>query len=131
MFDLVTSDASAAIVGNFYASNKLMTGICHGPAVFSHLKAPDTERSMLDGHKVTGVSNLECETLFPLTGIVEPFSVEDELNMACKGRYEKADKPFEGHVVVSKGPDGRTFITGQNPASGKEFGKAILNQLNT
>lgn len=131
MFDLVTSKASAAIISNFYSENKLISGICHGPAVMAHLKAPGSKQGMLEGHKVTGISNAECDTLFPMTGVVEPWSVEDELNKASQGRYEKAQTQFSGHVVVSKGADGRTIITGQNPASGHEFGRALVNELVT
>jgi hypothetical protein len=56
---------------------------------------------MLEGHRVAVVSNKEIEILS--SGIVEPFSVEDELNQASGGKYEKADKPFTGRVVISEG----------------------------
>ncbi len=82
---------------------------------------------MLEGHRVTGISNKELEMLS--SGIVEPFSVEDELNKASGGKYEMADKPFGERVVISKGPDGRVIITGQNPASGTGLGKAIYEKL--
>ena len=82
---------------------------------------------MLTGHRVTGISNKEIEML--ASGIVEPFSVEDELDKASGGKYEKAEKPFTERVVVSKGPDGRVIITGQNPASGTALGKAVYEQL--
>jgi putative intracellular protease/amidase len=35
MFDLVDSKASGEVIIDFYAKNKLITGICHGPATFS------------------------------------------------------------------------------------------------
>ena len=61
--------------------------------------------------------------------IEEPFSVERDLTKASGGKYEKAAEPFGGHVVVSKDAEGRTFITGQNPASGFDLGKAIYLEL--
>lgn len=61
--------------------------------------------------------------------IEEPFSVERDLTTASGGKYEKAAEPFGGHVVVSKDAEGRTFITGQNPASGFDLGKAIYLEL--
>jgi hypothetical protein len=80
------------------------------------------------GHKITGVSNKECEILFPVSGIVEPFSVEYALNNATDGHYERAE-PFNSRIVVSKGSDGKKNITGQNPYSGMDFGKAIYAEL--
>ena len=127
MFDLVQSKDSAAVISDFHARNKLISAVCHGSAAFAHLKVPGTNTNMLEGHRVTGISNKEIDMLS--SGIVEPFSVEDELNRASNGRYEKAEKPFTGHVVVSKGPEGRVIITGQNPASGIDLGKAVYEQL--
>ena len=77
---------------------------------------------------MTSVSKKECEILFPISGIFEPFSVEDELKKATDGQYERAE-PFNSRVVVSKGSDGKTIITGQNPASGRDLGKAIYEEL--
>jgi putative intracellular protease/amidase len=128
MFDLVDSKVSEDVILDFHAKNKLITGVCHGPATFSRLTLPGSKTMLLHGHKVTGVSNKECEILFPVSGIVEPFSVEDELNKATGGQYERAE-PFNSRVVVSKGPDGRVIITGQNPASGMNLGKAIYEKL--
>ena len=127
MFDLVQSKDSKAIIGEFHAENKLISAVCHGPATLAHLKIPGTNTNMLEGHRVTGISNNEIDMLS--SGIVEPFSVEDELNKASGGKYEKADKPFTERCVVSKGPDGRVIITGQNPASGTALGKAIYEEL--
>jgi putative intracellular protease/amidase len=128
MFDLVDSKASEDVILEFHDKNKLVTGICHGPATFSRLTLPGTNTMLLQGHKVTGVSNKECEILFPISGIVEPFSVEDALNKASDGHYERAE-PLNSRVVVSKGADGRVIITGQNPASGMDLGKAIYEEM--
>jgi putative intracellular protease/amidase len=128
MFDLVDSKASKEVILDFHAENKLITGICHGPATFSRIRLPGANTMLLNGHKVTGVSNKECEILFPVSKIVEPFSVEDALNEASDGHYEKAE-PFNGRVVVSEASDGRVIITGQNPYSGIDFGKAIYEKL--
>lgn len=127
MFDVIQSKASETVIGEFHTKNKLISGVCHGSAVLSHLKVPGTNTNMLEGHRVTGISNKEIEMLS--SDIVEPFSVEDELNKASGGKFEKAEKPFTERVVVSKGPDGRVIITGQNPASGTALGKALYEQL--
>ena len=130
MMDLVDSRASAAIITNLYKDRKLLSGICHGPAVFANLKRPgDESKYLLEGHRVTGVSNAECDALFPMTGIKDPWSVEDGLTRATGGQYEKAEENFAEKVVVSKGQDGRTIITGQQPASGFAEAKAIYAEL--
>jgi putative intracellular protease/amidase len=82
---------------------------------------------LLEGHKVTGVSDHEIATL--ARPLVEPFSVEKSLHAATGGKYEKAEKPFEDYVVTSKGDDGRVIVTGQNPASGLEFGRAVWEAI--
>ncbi|ETN37313.1 uncharacterized protein HMPREF1541_08304 [Cyphellophora europaea CBS 101466] len=129
MFDIVDSPASAKIIQVLYANKKLLTGVCHGPAAFAHVNKPSTQEPLLKGHKVTGVSNKECELLFPVSGIVEPWSVEDELAKATAGGYSKAAEPYGVEVVLSKGEDGRTFVTGQNPSSGLGVGKAVYKEL--
>jgi putative intracellular protease/amidase len=52
-----------------------------------------------------------------------PFSLQDALERrGCK--YSVADKPFGTHVVT----DGR-LITGQNPASARAVGEAVVAAL--
>lgn len=43
MFDLVDSKASEDLILDFYTKNKLITGVCHGPATFSRLWLPGTK----------------------------------------------------------------------------------------
>lgn len=131
MFDIVDSAVSKAVVIDFYNKKKLLSSICHGTAAFAHVAAPGTDKSILHGHRVTGVSQAEIDTLFPITKIEEPWSVQRELEKAAGGSeyYEKAEEAFAGKVVRSEGSDGRVFITGQNPASGEELGKVINREL--
>lgn len=104
----------------------MVSGICHGAAVFAHRTIPGTNKSILEGHRVTGISDREVDIL--AAGIDEPFSVEREL-IKAGGKFEKAAEPFGGHVVVSQDSEGRIFVTGQNPASGIGIGKAIYQEL--
>lgn len=130
MMDLVDSQVSSDIVSKLYAQNKIISGICHGPAVFARVKDPaDSSKYLLDGHRVTAVSNLECDTLYPINGLKDPWSVEDAITKATNGGYEKADKPFTEKVVISKNKDGKVIITGQQPASGIAVGKALYQEL--
>jgi len=52
-----------------------------------------------------------------------PFNLEEELQRRG-AKYEKNALPFVAHVVE----DG-LLITGQNPASAKEVGEAVLRRL--
>lgn len=128
MFDIVDSPTSHAVILAFYAKNKLLTGICHGSAAFAHVTAPGSDKSILDGHRVTGVSQAEIDYLYPMTKIEEPWSVEGELKKATGGLYEKAEENF-GSCVTRSASDGHVFVTGQNPASGSALGKAIYQEL--
>lgn len=128
MFDIVDDKNSAELIQTLYTQSKLLSGVCHGPAAFAHVTVAETGERVLAGHKVTGISNKECDLLFQQTGIVEPWKVEDALVEATGGGYSKAE-PFGEEVVVSKGEDGRTFATGQNPSSGLGVAKAIYKEL--
>ncbi|KEF54410.1 uncharacterized protein A1O9_09576 [Exophiala aquamarina CBS 119918] len=125
-FDVIDSEATIAFVDEFYRSKKIICGICHGAAVFAHRTIPGTTKSILEGHRVTGISDREVGIL--ASSIEEPFSVEGEL-VKAGAKFEKAVEPFGGHVVVSSDSEGRVFVTGQNPASGIGIGKAIYQEL--
>jgi putative intracellular protease/amidase len=55
-----------------------------------------------------------------------PFSLEDQLNKASGGKFEKASEDWATKVVVARG--GR-LITGQNPASATGVGQAIYDAI--
>lgn len=55
-----------------------------------------------------------------------PFLLEDKLNEASGGRYEKAEQLWGEKVVVAR--DGK-LITGQNPASASGVGTAIYEAI--
>ncbi len=71
---------------------------------------------------MTGFSNAE-EDMAQLSQFM-PFMLEDKLNEASGGKFVKAADPWAEKVVV----DGR-LITGQNPASAKAIGEAILKAI--
>jgi len=73
---------------------------------------------------VTGFSNVEEEQVGLTTAV--PFLLEDALNQASGGHYEKAEEPWGAKVVVARG--GR-LITGENPASAMGVGKAIYDAI--
>merc|ERR1712093_851476 len=77
---------------------------------------------LLDGHAVTGFSTSE-EDAVGLTSAM-PFILEDQLNVASGGKFEKAGADWGEKVVVSG-----KIITGQNPASASGVGQAILKAI--
>jgi putative intracellular protease/amidase len=115
MWDLALDPVSHELINEFYAENKIISAVCHGPAALAYVKLPNGEY-LIAGQAVTGFTNSE-EAAVGLTEAV-PFSLEGQLNTASGGKFIKADD-WKSKVVVSGG--GR-LITGQNPQSA--FGTA-------
>jgi putative intracellular protease/amidase len=111
------------LINEFYAANKVISAVCHGPAALAHVKLP-SGGYLLEGEPVTGFSNIEEDAIQMSSAM--PFSLEDELNKASGGKYEKAKDKWASHVAL--GRDGR-LITGQNPASAAEVGQAIYDAI--
>lgn len=80
-----------------------------------------SDKSIFAGKAFTGFSNFEEEQVNKVKDI--PFLLEDVISQKG-GKYEKASQPWASHVVVSG-----HLITGQNPASAKAVGEAILQAL--
>ncbi len=124
MFDLATDETSHALINEFYAANKIVSAVCHGPAALARVKLADGSGYLLAGQRVTGFSNAEEEQ----AGLTKamPFLLEDALSEASGGKFEKAKEPWAEKVVVARG--GR-LITGQNPASATGVGQAIYDAI--
>lgn len=123
MFDLATSATSHRLIREFWESSRIVSAVCHGPAALAKARLSDGS-FLIAGAAVTGFSNAE-EEMVGLTGQM-PFLLEDELNANSGGKFEKAAEPWAVKVVVAKG--GR-LITGQNPASAKGVGEALVRAL--
>jgi len=123
MFDLATDETSHKLLNEFYTHNKIISAVCHGPAALTHVKLP-SGGYLLDGQPVTGFSNTE-EDAVGLSSAM-PFSLEDKLNEATGGKFEKAKEDWSSHVVVARG--GR-LITGQNPASAGPLGEKVYEAI--
>jgi len=120
MFDLAIDPDTQKLVAEFADKGKVVSAVCHGPAAFVNVKLGNGKH-LLEGKKVTGFSNDEEEQV-GLSQVV-PYSLEDELKKNAAG-YEKADEPWGVKVVV----DGK-LISGQNPASSKAVGEAVLKAI--
>jgi putative intracellular protease/amidase len=121
MFDLVDDPTSQQLIKEFWEANKIVSAVCHAPAVLYDVKLSDGSL-LIAGKEVTAFSNTEEEQ----AGLTEavPFLPEDALQKASGGKYVKAAEPWGEKVVVA----GR-LITGQNPASATGVGEAIAKAL--
>ncbi|TPX13434.1 uncharacterized protein E0L32_006164 [Thyridium curvatum] len=122
MFDLAGDVTSQRVCSEFAAKGKPVAAVCHGPAALVNVKVPLDGHSLLKGREVTGFSNVEEDQMDYSKWM--PFMLEDKMNEASGGKYVKAAEPWGEKVVV----DGN-LITGQNPASAKAVGEAILAAL--
>lgn len=121
MFDLATDEQSKKLIVDFASKGKIVSAVCHGPAVFVNVKLADGTHLLKD-KEVTGFSNVE-EDQVQLSSFM-PFLLETELEKASGGKYVKAAEPWGEKVVVAG-----NVITGQNPASAHAIGEAILKAL--
>lgn len=119
LWDLAENGYVMALIKDFYSSGKIVSAVCHAPAVFRHVKTAEGAYLVRD-REVTGFSNAE-EAAVGLTDVV-PFLVEDMLR-DHGARYTCGDD-WQPHVVV----DGN-LITGQNPASSVGAADAVIRQL--
>ncbi|EPS45604.1 hypothetical protein H072_409 [Dactylellina haptotyla CBS 200.50] len=99
MYDLANDGTSIAIIKEFYEKGKIVSAVCHGPAVFKGVTLASGEH-LLHGQPVTGFSNDE-EDAVGLSNVM-PFMLETELK-AKGGVYEKADQPWGAKVSVARG----------------------------
>jgi putative intracellular protease/amidase len=119
LWDLAEDADSIALIEKMSRAGKVVSAVCHAPAVLRHTKSADGQ-PLVKGRQVTGFTNSE-EAAAGLTEVV-PFLVQDML-VEKGGRYTKG-ADFQPHVVT----DGN-LITGQNPASSTAAAQAVLDQL--
>jgi len=139
MQDLLHSRPLGRLLANFHDQGKTTALVCHGPiALLSTL--PDAEgftrqlqtakpaKASADwiyaGYKMTVISNQEEEAAKGLlNGGQMKFYPQTALELAG-GLYSSNTSNWTPNVVVD-----RELITGQNPASAAEVGKALLGRL--
>ncbi|GAF02323.1 type 1 glutamine amidotransferase domain-containing protein [Saccharicrinis fermentans] len=119
LWDLAEDKNSIELIQAFYANNKPVGAVCHGPAIFKNTKNADGT-FLVEGKKVTGFSNSE-EDAVQLSNIV-PFLVEDMLK-ENGGVYTKGEN-WTPYAVE----DG-LLITGQNPASSELVAELLFKRL--
>lgn len=118
MFDLASSDVNAELILEFAHAGKVVSAVCHGPAVLCHEKLKDYVKD----EEVTGFSNSEEEAV-GLTDAV-PFALETRLK-EHGAKYSKGADWGEHVVVAKKGK----LITGQNPGSAKGVAEKVKDAV--
>jgi putative intracellular protease/amidase len=122
MFDFPDHRGLQRLIAEFHDQGKIVSAVCHGPGGLINVELADGG-FLIDGKQVTGYSWSEEKKAKRDHAV--PFSLEDRLQERG-GRYSVARLPFASHVVT----DGR-LITGQNPASAKAVGHAVVQALTT
>lgn len=122
IFDLYSDADSIAVIREFVDAGKPVASVCHGPAAFINVKRADGSY-LLAGRPATGFSNVE-EDQVKMSSMM-PYMLEDRIK-EVGGVYNKAAEPWGANVEVAD--DGK-LITGQNPASAKGVGEALIKAL--
>ena len=117
--DLATNEYVASLSAQHFESGGIIGAVCHGPAGLLPIKLSNGEM-LLTNKSITGFTREE-EIDFGTIDKV-PFLMEESLARTAN-RYSKV-QPW-GEFVIE---DDR-IITGQNPASAKAVGKAIVKHL--
>ncbi|WP_394246491.1 nucleoside hydrolase [Vibrio profundi] len=121
LWDFRQSQALAQLVSEFYADQKLIGSVCHGPTGLLSAQKPDGSPLVSD-LKLTAFSDAE-EKLTPHQYIEAlPYHLEDALVSA--GANYQCEQPNAQFVVTETG-----LITGQNPASVDLVTKTIIDKL--
>lgn len=119
MWDFADNKALAAIAAEIYDHNGIVAAVCHGPAALVNIKLGNGQYLVAD-KKINAFTNEE-EVAVGLEKVV-PFMLESKL-IERGGKFEKSAL-WQPHVTVDQ-----RLITGQNPASAKGVGEAMLAEL--
>ncbi|WP_299959655.1 type 1 glutamine amidotransferase domain-containing protein [uncultured Roseobacter sp.] len=119
MWDLVNDKTSIKLIEEFWAKDKPVSAVCHGPIVLANAKDANGEY-IVKGRKVTGFSNTEEEAV-GLTKVM-PQLLEDTL--IERGAQYASIEDWASHAQR----DGN-LLTGQNPNSSHAVAKLVLDAL--
>ncbi|MBO9703438.1 MAG: type 1 glutamine amidotransferase domain-containing protein [Sporocytophaga sp.] len=119
MWDFADNTELAKIAANIYEHNGVVSAVCHGPAGLVNIKLSNG-KYLVDGKKINAFTNEE-ENAVGLSEVV-PFLLEKKL-IERGAKFEKSGL-WQVHVVTDQ-----RVVTGQNPASATEVGKAILGEI--
>jgi putative intracellular protease/amidase len=118
--DMPKSDELAQLLRWVIALNKPIATVCHGHCGLLALRDGEGNWPFANYH-MTAFSHDE-ELVTDMAGRL-PFVLERELRR-LGALYEKADIPWDSHVVVD-----RNLVTGQNPFSSADLAEAFIHKL--
>ncbi|MBM7551843.1 type 1 glutamine amidotransferase domain-containing protein [Thalassobacillus pellis] len=119
MFDFPENETMQTVLKHFVDKGKLVGAVCHGPAGFVGVKDKNGD-PIVKGRKITGFTDAE-EKDTELDSLM-PFLLESRLRE--EGAEFVAADNYEHHIEV----DGN-FITGQNPQSSLDAGRAFADAM--
>ena len=119
MWDLVNDAKSISLIEAFWATDKIVSTVCHASIALVNTKDTSGEY-IVKGRNVTGFTNTE-EAAVGLTDVV-PLLVEDTLSDRG-GLFSKIED------WASYAQKDGNLITGQNPASSTAVAKLVLEAL--
>jgi putative intracellular protease/amidase len=119
MWDLPNDAGLARITAAIYEAGGIVAAVCHGPAGLVNVKLSSGEY-LVAGKNVAAFTDDE-ERAVGLTEVV-PFLLASTL--VGRGARHQAAPNFAAKVVVSE-----RLITGQNPASARGVGEALVGAL--
>lgn len=119
MWDFANNPQLSQIISTLYEHNGIISAVCHGPAGLLNVKLSNGDL-LIKGRHLTGFT--AEEEAFRQYDKIVPFELEAALEK--DGAIFEEAPIFENKVVV----DGR-LITGQNPASAKALGEAIVSAM--
>jgi putative intracellular protease/amidase len=120
MWDFADNTELAAIATKIYENNGVISAVCHGPAGLVNIKLSNGAY-LVAGKKVNAFTNEE-EVAVGLEKVV-PFMLETKL--VERGAIFEKSGLWQPHVTIDQ-----RLITGQNPASAKGVGEALLKAIN-
>ncbi len=119
MWDFTDNEKIAKIASAVYENGGVVAAVCHGPAGLVNIKLSNG-KYLVDGKTVSSFTNEE-EKAVGLANVV-PFLLESML-IERGARHTKAPL-WQSHVEVSE-----RLVTGQNPASAEQVGRAMVKLL--
>jgi putative intracellular protease/amidase len=125
MYDLATDRNMIQLIREFHDADRIIVALCHGVAALVNVELADGI-PLLSGKRVTGFSDEEEDQAYAnkIAPPNMPFHLQQALNKASGGNYEKADEAWAPHVISSP-----KLLLGQNPASAHGLGVALLEVL--
>lgn len=125
MYDLATDKTTIQLIREFHDADRIIVALCHGVAALVNVYLADGT-PLLGGKRVTGFSDEEEDQAYAnkIAPPNMPFHLQQALDKASGGKYEKADQAWAPHVIPSP-----KLLLGQNPASAHDLGIALLEVI--